>query len=210
MVTRENAPSTVRKPHVLSPSRANNRKSLCRKFVLGKRNGEIQHEQPGHHGKRSPLPHHRVAVSPDRSLSAGFTAARCWRKPGSGSIAPSPNWKPIMTLSVTRLPAIPRPTPQATRRELSGVRNWPRQRYAMVIRSNSRRGIICHSAYKADRGVSKLQGSGARLGDLHVGEAARTAAALEQGDAEQPDVDDGSWPGRRCASCSPRRRHARR
>src|SRR5579859_4607598 len=41
------------------------------------------------------------------------------------------------------------------------------------------------------RGVSKLQGSGARLGDLHVAEAARAGAALEEGNAEQPDVHDG-------------------
>src|SRR5689334_5204002 len=38
--------------------------------------------------------------------------------------------------------------------------------------------------------VSELQGLGARLRDLHVGEAARGAAALKQGDAEQPDVDE--------------------
>src|ERR1700730_15046208 len=40
------------------------------------------------------------------------------------------------------------------------------------------------------RGVSKLQGCCARLGDLHVAEAARTGAALEERDAEQPDAHD--------------------
>jgi hypothetical protein len=47
-----------------------NRKSFCRKFVPGKEEGRSEHERPGHPGKRSPIPHHRVVVPPNRDLPA--------------------------------------------------------------------------------------------------------------------------------------------
>ena len=74
--TREGAPSTVRKPHVLSPGPANESKIVLTQIrAREKKWGDFEHEQPGHHGKRSPLPHHRVAVPPDRGLPAGSSCS---------------------------------------------------------------------------------------------------------------------------------------
>jgi len=39
--------------------------------------------------------------------------------------------------------------------------------------------------------MSKRQRAGTRLGDVHVAESARSGSPLEQGDAEEPDADDG-------------------
>ena len=64
----ERSPSTVRKPHVLSSSPANESKIVLPQVCAREREGRSEHERHGHPGKRSPIPHHRVVVPPNRGL----------------------------------------------------------------------------------------------------------------------------------------------